>query len=574
MDSLATHVSPIDRAVQSLATFSSSKVRDNDDWHSQFATEVDEEQSAQSPQASSKTSPSKSSVERAQSEGPTSHKMKGTQEGSVLTSEAARVIQRLTPRFTPFLRPSTSHEDIYTSFSFDKPQPKPLDFSRKTGQHPAPSIPVLEPEPVSNVATVLEPCHFSSIGPKTTDITHNCEGMLAQIGASDSLAPSGASSTLVTSMEGDSLGAHGDTNQAFQSSEVQVATSPSADGGSELVHSPVDAGSSLMSKRTQTYGTSDPTARSSSPRGPGKVTKLQQKLSMKKGRIQMKAQHPMDSTTGLSYEDTLGVLLVRYKTEKLERDEARIALQAKETELEDLRDISNAIYHQLQQGRQREKSQQAELRKFQEVMPRWETQVKKLSDYVQTLTEDHLILRDDARAIRDRQVSLQTDKSDLTSALHDVHQTVQQDHTKTKKVLVEARHHMEVLETTISDQGARLREGAGLLDAERERRSHLEGDISELATNYQYLISVLTEHRKNTTEKLDDLLTKSEQVQTVISMPNQDHLEPVLVEVLSLLKELREVDVVRPDDLRKLDASVTSYAERYVCVLLGCRLSY
>ena len=253
---------------------------------------------------------------------------------------------------------------------------------------------------------------------------------------------------------------------------------------------------------------------------------------------------------------------MRYRKEQLEREEARAAVKAKDIELQDLQDISNAIYTQLQEVRQRERVQKAELSRFHNILPQWENRIKKLNDYVQSLTDDHQTLRDNAEEIRKQQETLQADRSEIASALKNAHQKVENDHSKTKKVLVEARHHMEMLEQTVSNQETQLRDDTDLLNVERARSQRLEDEMSKIGISHQHLLELLTEHRRATAEKLDDLVSKSQEVKTITPPPSQDNVESILGEVISLLKELREIEAIKPDDLSKLDASVKCYVER------------
>lgn len=306
------------------------------------------------------------------------------------------------------------------------------------------------------------------------------------------------------------------------------------------------------------------TTQQASPRNPAKVAKLQRKSKPKADPNAVGTSQPAGVQATLSYEDTLSVLLIRYRKEQLEREEARAAAKAKDIELQDLREISNVIYTQLQQVQQREKSQKVELSRFHRILPQWENRVKKLTDYVQSLIDDHQTLRDNAEDIDKQQKTLQADRSEIASALKGAHQKVENDHSKTKKVLVEARHHMEMLEQTVSNQETQLRDDADLLNVERARSQRLEDEMSKIGINHQHLLELMTEHRSATTEKLDGLLSKSQEINTITPPPSQDYVKPILSEVVSLLKELRETEVIKPDDLHKLDASVKCYVERYV----------
>ncbi len=557
MDSNDSQPSLIDRAVQSLTTFSGTKVQDEEDWHIQFAADIDNEELVGSSHAGSKHAPSEIEELAAQ-------QSKDLPDDLPLVESTALMNQQLLPRFIPFVRPSSSHESSSTSFAFGKPQPKHLDFSRKTSQNPKPSVPVTLPESGPNNTASPDSPYSPIVKPPVTGATLTCEVVPVPAEAL-SPSPSGdGSPTLVISVQdiGSPTALNG-TSSAPGNSTAQAAAPPSTQGSPVTTPKVVEASHHETSEPLQPLGMPTAATQPLSPRVSAKVTKLRRK-SKRADTTRVRASQPGSAKATLSYEDTLDILLVRYRDEQLDKEETRAALNAKEIELQDLREISNAIYHQLQQARQRENSREAELSRFHKVMPQWETRVKKLNDYVQSLTNDHQTLRDDAREIHNQQKILLTDKSNIASTLNDVRRTVEQDQAKTKKVLVEARHHMEMLEQTVSNQETQLQEDANLLDAERDRSQRLEVEMSKLTTSHQHLLELLTEHGRVTTEKLDDLLSKSEEVQIVTPPQSQDYVKPILDEAISILKELREADMVRPDDLRKLDASIRSYAEKYV----------
>lgn len=553
-------LSPIDRAVQSITTFTGTIVTTEEDWHSQFAADVDNEELAQPSYAGSKHAPIKTDViaQRAQSEELTAHQTEGVLEDAPQLGPSTSLNQQPLSKFTPFVRPSSSKEGTYVSFAFGKPQTKQLDFSRKPSQNPKISLPTIQPEPCRSPVTEPRDTQAST----TRDVSSVPTEALSPSPSADE------SPTLVTTMqttEGSKV-LEG-TGSTPLNSAAHATTPPDPQG------SPVTSANTLQADHCETGEPSgDPNrllvaAQPISPRASAKITKLRRRSKPRADLHAMKTSQTGASKDAPSYEDTLNVLLMRHRNEQLEWEEARAVLKAKDTELQDLREISNAIYHQLQQVRQREKLQDAELSRFHKVIPQWESRVKRLSDYVQCLSKDHQALHEDARDIRSQQETLQADKLDIASKLIDVRHTVEQDQAKTKEVLVEARHHMEMLEQTVSNQEILLREDANLLDAERDRCQRLEIEISKIATSRQQLSELLAEHGRITSEKLDDLLSKSEEVQIVTPPPSQDLVKPVLDEAVSLFKELRDADVIRPDDLRKLNASVRSYAEEYVLTL-------
>ena len=569
MEFITSQQSPIDRAVQSLTTFSGFKAANEEDWHSQFAADIDREELTRSPLANSKHESlgPNMTVQQPQPEGLATQKGNQLPHDVPLAGSSSSRNQQPLSKFTPFVRPSSSHEDKSASFAFGKPQPKQLDFGRKRTPDINLCIPATLPEPCANSSLSPEACHSTTTTSTTTETTATHEGMQVPTKAASLLLSVDISPTLTTSLDDTgSLKAHEDTSSTTEKSPIPATTAPNPQSLPVIVPKTMAASQDKIGEPVGSSSIAIMGTPLTFPRVLTKVANIRRKSKRRTDSNTTKASQSTGVNTSLSYEDTLNILLRRYRNEQLDREETRVALKAKETELQDLTEISRTIYHQLQQVLQQKKSQEAELSRFHIIMPQWERQIKKLNNYIQSLTNDHQTLREDAQQIRNQQMTLQADRSELALALKGIHQDVEQDHGKTKKVLVEARHHMEMLGQTVSNQEAQLREDGDLLNAERDRSQRLEDEISKLSTGHQHLLDLLIEHRKTSTEKLDDLLSKSEEVQTITPLPAQDYMMPVLNEAVSLLKELRDVDVVTAEDLRKLEASVSSYAERYVLI--------
>lgn len=278
---------------------------------------------------------------------------------------------------------------------------------------------------------------------------------------------------------------------------------------------------------------------------------------------------PSHSHNSPTEEDLLNVLLYKRKQAAQEREKIQESQQAKDAELQRSIQIINELYAQLQDVSQRYSEKEAELARIKACKPGWESKLKKLSDYVKGLTNDHNRLRDDAKLIREQQTSVLKDKNDLFGTLREVYQASQKENARSNQVVTEARHDLEMLEQTMQHQQLKIREEEALLVSERLRSSHLEEEISAFTTSGAELQESLAQHREAITEKINDLLTTTSQhVQATPAEASQDDLRPMLEQCITLIEALPKPDVgVKPADFQQLEDSVRMYFEGRVASL-------
>ena len=563
MTFIKSQLSPIDLAVQSLTSFTGLRTSNDQDWHCQFAANIDEEDFSQPQRFSSKRESPGDDLTTQQIQPESALQQDREQPEDVQSTKSSTGInQQSLQKFTPFVRPS-SHGDTSPSFTFDKPQPKQLDFSRKKAQDFQSSVAVTKPEPTSNAHILPEPRPSSILNPKGAEAAKIDEARYVADEPDNPLPSISASPTLVATVpDPGNPSCHECVSTAPQQSNAQAAIARDRQRSPVAAPKTIGVNQRIPRESPQNIGTPVVATLLSSPCLSAKITKRRRKAKGSADSDLLRKLKPEEADASLSYEDTLGVLSMLYRKDQLQREKERAALKAKEIELQDLREISNAIYSQLQQVRQREKSQEAELSRFRKTKPQWEIRVKKLSDYVQSLADDHKALKDGAQKIQEQQEILQANKSDLASALKTVQDTVEHDHGKTKKVLIDVRHHMEMLEQTVTIQERQLQQDADLLDTERLRSQRLEAEISKVANGHEHLRELVTDDRLNILGKLDDLLCRSGELQVVTSASSQNYVKPLIDEAISLLKGIQNAEIVKPDDIRRLDVSIRSYADR------------
>lgn len=265
----------------------------------------------------------------------------------------------------------------------------------------------------------------------------------------------------------------------------------------------------------------------------------------------------------LSNEEQVSILHSRYHNERQRTNDLEASQAAKDIEIQDLKDVSYILYAELQAIQIREKAQKTELSKLHSAKLQWERRIQKVNDHVKDLTDDHQKLREDAMDIQKHQESISAEKASLDKTLKDVHHAIDQDRSRVKKVLVEARHEMELLEQTIEDQDRQLRGNADLLDTERDRSQRLEHAMSNITISYQELTRLFIGHKDILIEKVNDLLQKSD-VQIAAAPKFQDGLKSTLDQCFGILEQLREAETLKPEDLSSLNVAVRSYAKKYV----------
>lgn len=449
------------------------------------------------------------------------------------------------PKVTQFTRPTSAHTDPLIQFTYTKAKLPQMDFTRKIAPNlpSEPTVPRLVPAQAADTSILPnvptnqnpDPENADDAGPRgsvtrietalsdipNTDVTHSDPGRIS-IDHNPLLATADATCGLAS-----------DINVSPEDSVYP--TFKTADPPSVLVNH----GRALPQTKTV-------------PRDPKRSTESRASSFDSKG-----------------YGEILEDLLSRFKNDQEKQKELEASQHAKDNEIQDLKDVSRALFEKLQVSKGKEQVQQKKLSKFHALKLQWEHRIEKLNKSVKDLTDDHHSLRNNAKDIQEQKRIIQTDKASLEMSLKDLHDVVEQDRSKTKKILLEARHQMEILEQTIEDQDRQLRENIDYLDIERDRSRRLEDALSNITTNYQDLMKLLTGHRDIIIENLSDQFRKSHTAVVLSSYP-PDNLKPVLDQCFGILQELQRVEMVKPEDLLALNQALNSYAERYVWVSV-CR---
>ena len=272
-----------------------------------------------------------------------------------------------------------------------------------------------------------------------------------------------------------------------------------------------------------------------------------------------------DTSCALSDEDLLSVLLLRQRAQQEKRDALKAAEAAKDQEIGDLRDVSHNLYQQLLSLQEQDRNKEAEISRLHSILPQLRKRIQGLTRDLDTLAEDHRDLMRSSKELHKEQIDARTEKIELALMLKNVHETIESDHRRhsaTKALLVEARHHIEMLEQTIEDQGKQSREADNLLHAERDRSQRVEAEMTKLTSSYHELTNVVMGHPDMILEKMSKVLETSLQSADTTQTKSQLELKSLLDQCVELLKKLHTVEAVKPQDLEKLDNSVRTYAQR------------
>lgn len=438
---------------------------------------------------------------------------------------------------TQFTRPTSSPTDTLIPFTYTKAIIPQMDFSRKPAQNPRtdPAIGQLGPTQVPDCTSV------SSVLAGQGQGKENAEQM--------EMPATNRSAVNCTPCVPDASAIHSDVETAINRAAPRASVEASATRSSGVPAYEDNVRSSIESP--QQLSSTVAHQRVSQPQ-------------MKADKILRKYQEPVKAALppkSLNDGELLSILLSRHKAEQQNREKIQASQHAKDQEINDLKGVSHTLYEQLQIVKGRERAQQEEISKFHTFKEQWEPRIQLLKECFQSLADDHHKLGQDAEDMQEQRKSIQTDKADLEVMLKDVHQVFNQDRARTKKVLLEARHEMELLEQTVENQDRELRANTDLLDNERDRSQRLEDALSSITTNNEELTKMFTGHKDLVIEKLMHLLQKIETPIIVAPQPQND-LKSVLDECFGILKELQKVEMVKPQDFLTLNRAVRSYANR------------
>ncbi|KAL8817447.1 MAG: hypothetical protein Q9191_008146, partial [Dirinaria sp. TL-2023a] len=299
-----------------------------------------------------------------------------------------------------------------------------------------------------------------------------------------------------------------------------------------------------------------------------KVSKSQHKVSKPSTSTIDVPNGIQNSQSSLADEELLAVLLSRYRTDKQTRDQERAAHV---TEVQDLKDIGNSIWEQLQASLAREQLQCDELSRLRSNQPKLLEKFKNLSKYVEGLNRDHHALRDKARTIQDEQAKLQQEKGCLFADVHGIRQHSQAALVDCKSALKEAQHELHVQRHTITTQQAQMQESARSLSLERDRNDLILAEIQKIGIGHQNSAEASAAQGNHFIAKLDSTLSMLEDLRQNEGSASYEELKAIMCQCTATVNMLRDPGNVTTEDIRLLETSIRASADGITDAVQSCR---
>ena len=278
---------------------------------------------------------------------------------------------------------------------------------------------------------------------------------------------------------------------------------------------------------------------------------------------------PLPSNPKVTYteDDLFRLLMYRRRQGQQELEYFKTTQNQKEDEILRLREMSNNLSNELQEVLQRETQKAAELSRIKAKKPIWESKIKRLSDYVKGLTNDHQRLREDADNLQKQRTDVFVAGKDLHDTLEAAQKSVEQERIRSQRLKEDAHYRIENLAQTVQHQCTQIQSNENLLKAERERSTRLEDQISRVSASHEELLQLFTGHRDTITDKIDSLLHQAKAIvlSDQTSEPHdQGPVRPMLEQCIAMLEKLHKADSVKSEDLKKLGDTMDCFVRGYV----------
>ena len=501
-------------------------------------------------------------------------------------------------RLNILTRPASSHEDPAAGFSFSKAKPvQYLDFSRKPSQGnaananavstspptAAETLPSRNSPPRSNAVDLSQDLTKTSDSPKQVSATaimlpvpfpnSTATGISSFDNALQEIERDDPSMSADNTLGGSDSN---ETNRFRQPDRYDTAHHYKlTEDHAVSVHPPDETMRSshlVQNARPMHINKAGRAVRTPVPRT-SKATKTRKKKSASGLGSSTSALDPVPFVESHNEEDLIFLLTTHTRQSRRDHEAAKAALQLNIFEVQRLKDVNVTLLARLEEIERLYNDKEAQLSKIKAAKPAWESKLKKLSDYVKGLTNDHNRLRDDARDLHDRSNSILKERNCLAEALQEVHQSATQQRDKSMRLVTEARHDLAVLGQKVEHQQSELRNNQSLLLAERERNARIEIEISKSTASHRQLTELLMGHRDTITGKIGELLRKTETLGAAGPAESQDHLTPMLEQCLTLLRNFQNANAAESENYEKLQESMRGYFEAYDLYIISQKIS-
>lgn len=267
-------------------------------------------------------------------------------------------------------------------------------------------------------------------------------------------------------------------------------------------------------------------------------------------------------TAPIDPEDLLKALTICYRNQKQQRAELRAKEKEKDDAIAEFKMIITFLDSQLQESNEQVSKQEAKLLKYRQLVPGWQDKVKKLSNFVKGLNNDHARLRDDARSIQGEQQNIKLHKEAIDKMLKESVGALENERLHHRERLLKAHHRTEMAEQALNARNIDLQSETTRLRAEQDRSMNLEDSLDKFASNRGDIIVKLANQEAIISSKIASLdETIADAIRNASTSGHQDP-NPKLEECISLLKEPQAVDPAYAEDVQKLDISIKENGDK------------
>ncbi|KAL8903652.1 MAG: hypothetical protein Q9171_007325 [Xanthocarpia ochracea] len=261
-------------------------------------------------------------------------------------------------------------------------------------------------------------------------------------------------------------------------------------------------------------------------------------------------------------EDLLKALTIHYHDQKQQRAQFKLREKVKDEDIATLEMIIKDLDQQLQESDKQISEQEAKLLRYSQLVPGWQDRIKKLSDFVKGLNNDHARLRDNARSIQDEQQKILVHKETMDKMLKESAGALEKERADHQQRLIKAHHRTEMAEQALDTSNIDLLGERTRVRAEQDRNVSLQDSLTRLASDRKDILVKLGDQEATISSKIANLDLAIADSARNASSRAQEVLNPKIEECISLLKEPRTDDSANAEVVRKLEISIKENGDK------------
>ncbi|KAL8893966.1 MAG: hypothetical protein Q9192_004747 [Flavoplaca navasiana] len=269
-------------------------------------------------------------------------------------------------------------------------------------------------------------------------------------------------------------------------------------------------------------------------------------------------------------EDMLKALTIYYRKQIQQRNKSRAKQKEQDDAITDFKTIIKLLDSQLQESNKQVSMHEAELLKYRELLPGWQDKVKKLSNFVKGLNNDHARLRDDAHLILGEQQKIRSHKESIDKRLKESTLALEKERSHQQSRLLKAHHRTDLAEQALNAREIDLQSKDVSLRLEQDRIMNLQDTLSNFASNHEDVLVKLSNHEAAMSSNIAGLDKTIADAIHDASTREPHELSSKVEECISLLKEPRNFESVKTEDVQKLHNSVKDNGDRILQLTSVC----